>query len=140
MNKYFRIYLVDSILLYLPAIILHLINFDEYEFIYIFDLNRVAIVSEILFVIVTLIFITNIVLSIMKKPFEFDNTLFPRTFLLFYLLVFILAFVLNHFLYFKYVHLVYYYGIVLFNYLLLSVHTLLCYDFKKKDKKLRRKK
>ena len=92
-----------------------------YIFLGIFNSNAVAIIFGIINVILTIVFI----LKSIKKKLENIKLLFPVSYLIFVIVDFILMFVMNDKLIIPYIHISYYGTLIMFNYLLLNIYSVL---------------
>lgn len=131
MNKYLKLYFLDSILMIGISILTYYLIQKVA-----FDIQESYFASRVLAILAIISFIMNIICLILKKEFNEKSTLFVKFFLLFMFIVLILGIIMNNFMYVKCLHIGYYYGFLIFNYLLLSVYTNLSFI---KEKKVRKK-
>ena len=130
-SKYFNLYLIDTIITFLICVIFIVISlFHKYgDNLYFLDYFNTYYFLDILFILSISLFITNITLKRRKYLLDIDSNLFPISYLGFLIIITIIAFILNYYVVVKYMHFVYYYGFIVFDYLLLNIYTLL--SFKK---------
>lgn len=95
--------------------------FFLYMFLGIFNLNALAMILGVLNIVLTIIFI----LKSIKKKLENVNLLFPISYLIFVIVVVILMFFMNDKLIIPYIHISYYGTLIMFNYLLMNVYSVL---------------
>jgi len=130
MNKYLRYYYIDTLLMIGLIILLYTLDFDGLIIYHNSD--------NITFYILPLIFsvsglIITIILHISKFKFIENNLLFPKYYLIYFVIIVILAIVYNEFALIKGLHFTYYASFLLVGHAMLSVYTVL--SFKKDEKK-----
>lgn len=81
--------------------------------------------ANILLRTINLFFVITFSILLLRKKVDKVNILFPIIYLFFFFLIIVLAFIANNKLIIPNIHFGYYFSIVLFNYLLLNIYSLL---------------
>lgn len=131
MNKYFRYYFIDSFLIILYIVLEFFFSFTQVSLYSDFAGSNFLLVPSILIVISLIFFIYNVIASFNKKlVFTENNTLFPKYYLVFIILLVVLGLIYNALSYLKGVHTGYYFTFAMVGYTMLSIYTTL--SFKKR--------
>ena len=134
MSKYLKLYYFDSVLTILLMILLYTSNFDQVNLL---EYSGSAYVFRSVFVSVlisTICLLVTIILNIIPKfSFKEENLLFPKYYLVFFILIIIFGLVFNRFVLVKGIHYMYYFTFIIIGFAMLSIYT--CLSFKNDKKK-----
>ena len=128
-SNYFKLYYFDSLITLALYIVIYLTTNNEFYESY--DFLDINLFSIILLVINIIILFINVYYDIKKYKFNIKDNKFPKLYIIFLISAIVISLLINKNLVLKGIAFSYYYGFVLFNYLLLNIYTLLSYEIKK---------
>ena len=138
-NNYFKLYVCSSIITFLVNIIFLLLQFKSgkvpgvmYDFLELYKGYPLVI---IMIVLGFALFVLNVNFKRNKYELDKTNNLMIYGYMCFFSLMLIIALLFNCKVIMKNIQLIYYYGFIVFDYLLLSVYTLLSFKLDNKKKK-----
>ena len=133
-KNYYKLYIIASIITFLINLILVIIELKTgtkaghlYNFVELYPTYPVLLVSLI---ISFALFMAVLFLKKEKYELNTDNTLFPISYLCFMGLMVVIALLFNLKVVIINMHFMYYLSFIVFAYLLLSIYTLLSFNFK----------
>ena len=140
MNKYLKYYYVDSFLVLLFIILNYCFDLDQMTFYDMYGSGTFFLVPALFILISIISFIYNIACHISKHhEFNEKNLLFPKYYLIFYILLVILGLIYNELAFIPGLHVMYYFTFGIIGNAMLSIYTSLSYNRIKITKKARKK-
>ena len=139
MNKYLKYYYLDTLLIIITSLMIYCFDLDQMDFFGNIGSGVFFPITAILMAISLISLLLNIVFKISKYNFDEDNILFPKYYLIFFILIVILGVVYNQFIFIKCIHVMYYFGFLILGYAMLSVYTSLSFKKEKNIKKRTKK-
>ena len=139
MNKFLKYYYIDTLIIIICVVLNYCLDLDQMDFYGMYGSGTFFVIPSIFIIISLISIILNIIFLLLRYRFNETNTLFPKYFLMFFILVLILGIIYNQFAFLKGIHVMYYFTFVIIGYSMLSVYTTLSFQ-KIKPKQIKKNK
>ena len=134
MNKYLKYYYIDSLLIIIAIVLTYCLDISAQDYWEMYGEGFVFLLLYIFIIASAVLLIFNLAFHFSKKyKFEETNLLFPKLYIIFFILLLILGIIYNQFALIKGLHIMYYLKFAIVGYTMLSLYTLI--SFKKKKNK-----
>ena len=137
MNKYLKYYYFDTLLVAIVLFLAYYFLLEQINIFWQFGSGTIYLTQSIFIIISIISLVLNTIFVLSRYNFKENNLLFPKYFLMFFILIIILGIIYNQFVFIKAIHFMYYLTFIMIGYAMLSIYTTLSFE---KNKEITKKK